>query len=63
MEVSYPHRLLADLLHQFDKENCDPVLPKQVSMSAGSSSSGSGVPKAMQQFSGLSGCTYKFYQS
>ena len=52
-----------DPVATIDEENCDPVLPKQVSMSAGSSSSGSGVPKAMQQFSGLSGCTFNFYQS
>ena len=49
-----------------DKENSNPVPSKQVSMpSAGptSSYSGTGVPRALQQFSGLTGCTFNFYQS
>ena len=44
----------------------NPVPSKQVSMpSAGptSSCSGTGVPRALQQFSGLTGCTFNFYRS
>ena len=47
-----------------DKENSNPVL--KISMpSAGptSSCSSPGVPRAVQQFSGLTGCTFNFYQS
>ena len=51
---------------QVSQENCNPVPPKQVSMPCAgptSSSSGTGVPKAVQHFSGLNGCTFNFYQS
>ena len=49
-----------------DRESSNPVPPKHVSMPrAGptSSSSGTGVSKAVQHFSGLNGCTFNFYQS
>ena len=42
-----------------DKENCNPV----PSVAPTSSFSGTGVPKALQQFSGLTGCTFNFYHS
>ena len=47
-----------------DKENSNPVLMLSIP-SAGptSSCSSPGVPKAVQQFSGLTGCTFNFYQS
>ena len=49
-----------------DKENSNPVPSKKVSMpSAGptTSCSSTGVSRALQQFSGLTGCTFNFYQS